>query len=368
MMAHELEHWESLIDRILKHPVHPWIAKAEEPSLPTSRMTPWGDATPTILLERRFIQSPWDGTGEPSAEERASFTRDVNRRLDAPLLLEKLYPTIKALREYLIEFEEDGRGAKIAAVLGFTSPSQATQIPLWGASFKALHFDGLNTSEPVADLIAASYGLHLPARTFKAAPWIGEEAIVNYSGSSRMDGDGEPWGAYTGTVNVAPEDVIVDAAFHTKRFTPVMLRYLSQGYQGDLTAYVFNPTLKEVGSVFGLSEREVSAHVRANPAQWAHIFAIVEAKGVPEIRPVKNEPLFYSEKTRMPWLREVELPRLGVPTVLWGMRRGKADTCLSVQARFIRDPQIPLPSIPLTGAVDKLVALAISAQLTGVMK
>jgi len=368
MMAHELEHWESLIDKILQHPVHPWIAKAEEATLPTTRMTPWGDASPTILLERNFLNSPWDGSGMPTPEERAAFTRDMNQKLDAPILLEKMVPTIKALREYLIEIEDGGRGQKITTVLGFTLPSASTSIPLWGGSFNPIHFDGLNTNEPVSDLIAASYGIHLPARTAKAAPWIGEEAIINYTGNSRMDGDGAPWGAYVGTINIAPEDVIVDASFHVKRFTPTMLRFISEGYQGDLTAYIFNPNPREVGSVFGLSEEQIKADVAANPAQWRHIFTIEERRGATELQPVKNEPLFYSEKTRMPWLKEVPLPRLGVPTVLWGMRRGKADTCLGVAARFIRDPQIPLPSIPLTGAVDKLVQLALSAQLAGVMK
>jgi hypothetical protein len=368
LMAHELEHWESLIDRILQHPVHPWIAKAEEASLPATRMTPWGDASPTILLEREFLKSKWDGSGAPGPAERAAFTRDMNTRLDAPLLLEKMVPTIKALREYLIDIEDGGRGQKITTVLGFTLPSAPTQIPLWGGAFHPIHFDGLNTNEPVNDLVAASYGIHLPARTPKAAPWIGEEAIVNYTGNSRMDGDGAPWGAYVGTINVAPEDIIVDASFHTKRFTPSMLKYISDGYQGDLTAYIFNPTPREVGAVFGLSEAQVRADVATNPSQWRHIFSVEETKGTTELKAVKDEPLFYSEKTRMPWLKEVTLPRLGVPTVLWGMRRGLADTCLGVAARFIRDPQIPLPSIPLTGAVDKLVTLALSAQLAGVMK
>jgi hypothetical protein len=368
MEGSRVEHWESLIDRILKHPVHPWIAKAEEASLPTSRMTAWGDASPTILLERDFLKSPWNGDGNPTAGERETFARAMKDRLDAPQLLEKMMPTIKELRRYLDDIEDGARGPKITALLGFTLPSSPIQIPLWGGSFKPVHYDGLNTSEPVADLIAASYGIHLPARTSSASPWIGEEGFVPYSGASRMDGDGLPWGAFSAQVYLSPEDVIVDTSFHVKRNSPDMLRFVSDGYQGDLTAYTFPATVKDVAAVFGRSEVEMATEILANSIAWRHIFTLTETKGGREIRAAKNEPVFYSDRTKMPWLRPITLPRMGVPTVMWGMRRGLPDTCLAVQGRFLRDPQIPLPSIPLTGAVDKLVDLAISAQLAGVMK
>jgi hypothetical protein len=105
------------------------------------------------------------------------------------------------------------------------------------------------------------------------------------------------------------------------------------------------------------------------PAEWKHIFTVVNSStGTPE--GIKaNRPdalLFYSDRTRMTWLTGVSLPRRGVPTVMWAMRRGKPETAMPTRARFLRDSAIPAPTVPIAGAIDKLQTDAIAARLGGV--
>lgn len=371
LMPSQVEYWEQIIDRVLAMPVHPWIARAEETALPTNRITPWGDATPTILLERSFIASPWDGVGDPSIEERTAYAQEVAKRLDPPALLEAVTGLLRDLRRLMDDLEVGGRFAKIASVLSFTKPGAPVPIPLWSQAFKVYHLDGLHATESISDLIALSFQLHLPAQGPVESPWIGEDSWANYTGAERANSKPSVWNTYVGSVSIAPEDVIADSAWHTSRFTPRMFAFKTDSYKGDMGAVFFNATPEGVAAVLGKSLPELTTVVAKSPADWNHIFEVVQASdgtasGIKARRP--KELLFYSDRTRLPWLTTIDLPRKGVPTLMWAMRRGRPDTALPVRARFLRDPIVPLPSVPLASAISGLERTATPGDTANVVR
>lgn len=363
MMPTTLEYWEAIIDRILGIPVHPWIARAEEASLPANRMTPWGDSTPTILMERGFLNSPWDGKGSPTIEERAAWANEMRPRIDPPALLASLEGLLRDLRRFFDDMDQGGHFQKIAAMFNFTSPRSPLNVPLWGTAIKPIHLDGLNSTEAIPSIVALTYQPHLPAQGGKGSPWIGEDMWAHYYGADRMDSTPTVWSEFSGAISVAPEDIVMDSAYYTAKLTPEMLRPKATAFMGDLNDVTVPSTPEAVGTVFGRTEREMFALVQAAPARWSHIFTI---EGDRLRSKLNGDLLFYSPRTQMPWLTTITLPRRGCPTVMWALRRGQPETALPVQARFLRDTVVPTATIPMTSAVESLIKDAIPVQLTGV--
>jgi hypothetical protein len=363
----QLQHWEAIIDKVLELPVHPWIARAEEVSLPTARITPWGDATPTILLERNFLASPWDGLGNPSQEERSRYAADVNKRLDAVELLTTVQPLLLEIRKLMIDLDDEGRFAKVAATLGFTKPRGPVPVPLWSSSFKPVHLDGLNATESVSDLIALSFQPHLPVQGTTHSPWVGEDAWEHYEGALRVDGRTSTWSEYVGSIAISPEDVVADMNFYTEKIGPRALRYKKDDFKGDLNHMIIKSDVDSVARLLGKETKAFVDMVLSDPGPWSHLFDVVRgAQGPTGIKPAKpGEDLFYSDRTRMPWLTTVDLPRRGVPTIMWAFTRGLAETALPTRARFLRDPIAPLATVPTANAVATLIATAIPAPLKG---
>lgn len=359
-----VEYWEQIIDRILAMPVHPWMARVEETSLPTSRATPWGRSTPTIILDRTYLRSPWGGRGTPTEGERAAYATEMTTRLDAPVVLDGLQPILKDFRRFMDDIETDGHFARIAAVLNFTTPRTPTPIPLWGDAFQPIHMDGLNATTSIQDLVATSYQIHLPVLGAVHSPWVGDDERINYFGAERADGTNTMWSEFAATFAVAPEDIVADDNFFASRFTPKMFQMKSTHYKGDMSAMMFPATIEGVASILGKKVPEMTALIKADIGQWAHIFSV---NGNEEVKP--NDPegtLFYSDRTAMTWLTDITLPRRGVPTVMWALRRGKPETALPTRARFVRDAMIPVATVPLAGAVAKLEKDAIPVALGGV--
>jgi len=363
MIPAHVEYWEAIIDRILALPVHPWIARAEEASLPTPRKTPWGDATPSILLERGLIASPWDGSGTPNPAELRAAATAVTEHLDPPRMLDSFTSLLKELRRMIDDLEVGGRLAKISATLGFTQPRSAMSIPLWGDAFRVVHTDGLNSTESVQDLIALSFQPHLPAQGKLITPWVGEESWQSYTGAMRSDSVANVWSEHVAAFLVAPEDVVVDLDFYTSRFSPQMFKFRKESYMGDADALMFPATLEGVAEVFGLSPLEMEQRIKEKATDWRHIFT-VEGGAVTPVQP--TELLFYSSRTRMTWFTTITLPRRGVPRIMWPLRRGRADTGVPTTARMARDTIVPVATVPLKGAVDSLIATAIPVKLGGV--
>lgn len=369
-----LEYWESLIDRVLALPVHPWIAMAEGPSVPTARRTPWGASTPTILLDRIFFRDIWDGKGNRTAQEIAAEAMKLQARIDPVRLLQKLGDMLKAFRRLLDEIDESGRAQKIYTLLGFTTTVSPVRIPLWDVDVMPFYSDGLNSTAAVADLIEASYQPHFPAQSGRGSPWIGENDIILYYGADRIDGKGNVWSEYTATINVSPEDVLAADGFFAGRISPKGLLYKDESYLGDLDAVQLPSELGSIAALFGRSKGEIIAEIHAHPAEWAHIAVPTDsgrpsAQGGPSVTFKKEgATLFFSERTQTPWLVPVKLPRIGVPSVMWTLVRGRADVAMATMAQFVRDRLIPVATVPLTGAVSTLVTKAVSAQLTGLTR
>jgi len=363
MMPDNVAYWEAIIDDVLALPVHPWIARAEEPSLPMNRATPWGESTPTILLERGFLRAPWDGRNDPSAAQRRGYAAEMASRLDPPVLLASLELLLRDLRRFIMEVREDNRFTRVATVLGFTSPRGPMNIPMWGPAFRPVHTDGLNATEAVTDLIALSYQLHLPTLRYGTTPWVGEKTFVDYLGADRADSHASVWSENAATISIAPEDVIMDASFAAARFVPEMFQFMKDSYRGDLGAMDFPATIEGVANVLGKSSLELAIAVKAKPIKWGHIFT-VEGDEITPVR--KDERLFISERTQAPWLTSITLPRRGVPTVLWGFRRGLPDTAAPVMAQFIRNGELPISTVPMASAVDRLITDAIPGTHQGI--
>jgi hypothetical protein len=96
---------------------------------------------------------------------------------------------------------------------------------------------------------------------------------------------------------------------------------------------------------------------------WKRIYTI-EGDDLKVERP--GALLFYSDRTRASWLTTINLPRRGVPSVMWGMKRGLPETAMPTMARFDRDAMIPIPTVPTAGAVDALLRDAMPSPLIGV--
>jgi hypothetical protein len=365
-----LEYWNALIDRILGMPVHPWIALAEGTSVPAGRMTPWGNSTPSILLDRAYLSSPWDGTRDPPAAERAAFAAEMNKRLDAAGLLEKMSGVLKSVRTLMDDLAEGERFTKVAALLGFVTTGAPVPIPLYGADFKPFHTDGLNATESMTDIIAKTFQPHFPVLAPGYSPWVGEDQFVLYTGGDRMNGSGTVWSDFTASISVAPEDIVMDNNFLANRFSPKMFKYKDDSYKGDLNAVTFPATVEGVATVLGRSQTDLISSVAADEVQWRDIFLVERSRdNVLGLKPVRPDGiLFYSDRTQMPWLTDIQLPRRGVPSVMWAMRRGRADTAMPTMAKFERNTEVPTATIPMAAAVDRLQQQAISAQLAGVRK
>jgi hypothetical protein len=293
----------------------------------------------------------------------------MSQLIDAPVLLEAVQPLLKELRRFFDEIEEGGRFTKLAGVFGFTTPGGPIPIPLWGSAFKPIFMDGLNATESVPDLVAASFNIHLPAQGPKISPWIGDDQWENYLGADRANSSPSVWSEFIGSICIAPEDVVVDDAFYSGRFSPAMFRFKEESFLGDTSAMPFPATQQGVASIIGRTEKELATLVIKSPQEWAHIFTVIgSASGSPAgIKPVRPDSLlFYSDRTRMTWLTTIPLPRQGVPTVMWAMRRGKPETAMPTRARFLRDRVVPTATVPLAGAIDRLTQDSISARLTGV--
>lgn len=357
-----LEYLESIMDRVLGVPVHPWIAATEEASIPMNRNTPWGPSTPSILLERGTLDSTtvWDGRGQVTTAQRIEFANQMKAKLDPVMILDRIDGQLKEWKRLLIELDNGGRFAKVANQLGFTLPTRPLAVPLYGEAFRPIYFDGLNASEPISNLIEASYQPTFPAQGGHVSPWIGEEALVPYNGRDRINGNPSMWSEYTGLVSVAPEDIVMDTSFQTNRFSPEMIKFRADAYKGDPNAMMFKATVDNLRQLQNLELPELIERVRTNPAGWAHLLTL-EGTTLKATRP--EEMAFYSDRTRMTWLTEIYLPRTASPTVMWLTVRGEPRDALPVISRFIRDTDIPQTSVPLDGAVDSLVRLAISAKL-----
>lgn len=376
MIPANVEYWEALIDRVLALPVHPWIALAEQPSVPTSRLTPWG-IVPTILMERTVLRCPWNGVGEKSRSERVAYAQSMTAQVDPVLVLEQTQPLLLALRDFLNTVEVEGRFAKVASMMSFTTVGGPLQIPLWGEAFRPVHMDGLNATESITDFLPLIFQPHLPAQAPDGSPWVGEDERMMYTGAARADGDLAAWEAKVGSIALAPEDVLADQSFYAGRYSPAVLQFVKDAYLGDVDAYRVPATVEGVATLFGRSKDEMTALVKADPAPWAHIFTIgtrgqqgVEPPlgGFPIVPTRPSEQLFVSARTQLTWLTTVPLPRRGVPTTMVAVRKGRPIVIMPVTSRFWRDGIVPAPTVPMQGAIDRLIAAAIPSPLTGLIK
>jgi len=358
-----VEYWEGIVDRVLNMPVHPWIARAEEATLPANRKTPWGPATPTILLERGFLSSPWDGRGEPTREQRSEYADAMAQVLDPAILLESVQPLLKGLHTFMLDLDVDGRFAKIASLLRFVKPSTPRPIPLWSDSFHPVFMDGLYATEAISDLITTSYQIHLPAQGLHGTPWVGEDTWFTYTGAARIDGEASPWSENTGFYLVSPTDVVMDEAFYSNRFTPQMFKAKSKSYRGEIGAVFFTATLESIASIIGRTVPDLTRLVIKHKDAWRHIFE-VEGDAVKPRNP--SEILYYSSHTAQTWLTPIELPRRGAPSIMWALRRGLPDSVMGVRARFLRDTMVPEPTVPIASAVTKIVTDSTVEPLLGV--
>jgi hypothetical protein len=363
MVPANVEFFENMMDRILAIPVHPWIALAEETTLPANRITPWGNTTPTVLLERGFLASPWDGRKPATSADLAAYATSMNEKLDPQVMLERIKGLILQLRQYFDDLEDQGRFSKMASLFNFTTPRGPVNIPMYGDAYQPLYMDGLNADQAVQNIIAATFQLHLPAQGPKGSPWIGAKKIDTFYGADRADGSSNMWSENWGSVAIAPEDVVLDQAFALSKLTPAAFRFKDQDYKGDLDAMFVPATVEGIAPLVGLSALELTNEVRDHAGKWKHIFTVDGDKVAPT-RP--NGLVFYSERTRSTWLTTIDLPRRGVPTVMWAMVRGRAETAMPTMTEVVRDTTIPAPTVPMNSAIDGLVAQTTPSPLTGI--
>lgn len=365
----DLEAWDEVATEILGLKIHPWIAAAERLSLPMKRETAWSSGNDTYGLPADLLQRI-ETPAATRTQDSGPRVPNVDRVIGADVLYAQLRLPVRRLSRTLEELKRDGRLDLITSALGFVATGAPYRLPLWETGLEIIHSDGLYATHSVSDLVELSLQIALPtlppSYQSQPTPWIGDRSLVELTSRS-LSGEGTPLGDLTAPFCVAPQEFAVSESFLANRFSPTMLRYVSDEYFGEMSALMGPATPEGVAALLGITEADLLSRYLLDNG-WDTFFTGLDNAGQPttdrrqvaSIRALHpNKSIFFSERTRQPWLVQLFTPTNMRPRTTIAFSHGYAHAVVVPEVALYRDPTKVESTIPLQGAVESLTRLAV---------
>lgn len=355
------EELTSLATRLLGLKVHPWLAEAERMRVTARRYTEWSESSITLGLAR-------DGTlfkqliTYAKREGGAAFSDLRTLTIES---LPKLFLAPARAELRLRALLDDADVSQAEAALSLATPGAPPQLHLHGQALKPIVMSGTMASEAISDVVS------LITRPRFVLATVGDESTIVGSVDSLMYSAGK----WTGLGNVetkgyahpyverdpalpplfvTPEQPMDTQDYTLYQLTPQMVKPEVPGeYFGDDSAVFAEYSMAGLARLLGFESAAALSSAPGIDSRISHLFEKTATTGF--AKPAKYAAatrIFYSDRTRKPWKKAVDLPVSALPTRVVALNARTTPIVRDVSAVVMRTPDKPVLSASVEPFAD----------------
>jgi len=356
---------ESLGARVLAEPLHPWFAEAERLLLPAPRLTRWSTSSPTLgLISSGALSYVRKAAGKSGAT--------MAHRLIGGSLFGSTLRDLQNWALFQAELDEGGRKAGAVSTLGLEGMKAPLSLHLYGQTFSPIVTDGMYASESVSDVLEYLVRTPVALREAAGGSMLSQPLSLYYY---RAPGTAQPEGASELHMNrhsywepgrlpplfIEPLQPELDPRGGLGDISPDMvLPMVDSQYWGEADAIWGPYTPEGVASLLALEEGQAAVvnHVGGKAVSvkngYEHLFKVDAAGNVVKAHPEASH-VFYSTRTRRPWLNRVDLSRNVVPVLTVAISATTSPVELPIETAIAIDEEPVSTSVPLGTVAEAYV-------------